>query len=227
MRFFSLSLSLFLVSTELIAQDIPKTDTDTTLSGKIDVMPSYPGGLTAWRRFLEKNLKAETAIDNGAPAGKYTVWASFIVDKEGNVSDVKTQNNPGYGMAEEVIRLISKSGQWTAGKMGDRNVKTFFRQPITFMVPTDFLEVVCPAGTYTLFENSPNEVSFLPLKGKASDLNFSISRGSITAISEGKYNIVVSGTERVLLQVKDKKGKLVEQISFEVKPKEQPAKISQ
>jgi protein TonB len=53
--------------------------------------------MAAWQKFLERNLNASVPVDNGAPPGKYPVVLSFIVDKTGAFSDIKAENDPGYG----------------------------------------------------------------------------------------------------------------------------------
>jgi protein TonB len=72
---------------------------------------------------------------NGAPpASQLTVVVSFVVDKEGNVSEVKAENNPGYGTAEEAVRVIKKGPKWIPAVQNNRNVMYRQRQSITFLV---------------------------------------------------------------------------------------------
>jgi len=47
-------------------------------------------------------------VENAAPAGHYSVVIRFVVDKEGNVSDIEALTNHGYGMEQEAIRAIKK-----------------------------------------------------------------------------------------------------------------------
>jgi len=79
-------------------------------------------------------LNSETAAENGAPAGRYTVTLSFIVDREGNISDIQTLNDPGYGTAAEAIKVIKKSKQWIPAIQNGRNVIYRQKQSITFVV---------------------------------------------------------------------------------------------
>ncbi|HMK27060.1 MAG TPA: energy transducer TonB [Chitinophagaceae bacterium] len=87
-----------------------------------------------WKKFLIKNLKAETPVDNGAGVGRYTVVIQFVVDKEGNVSDIKALTNHGYGMEEEALRVIKKSPQWEPAIYNGYKVKAYHKQMITFDV---------------------------------------------------------------------------------------------
>src|SRR5262245_41541318 len=68
---------------------------------KVDKEAFYPGGEAGWKQFLVKNLNPNVPVDNGAPVGIYTVYALFIVNKEGIVSDIKALTNVGYGMENE------------------------------------------------------------------------------------------------------------------------------
>lgn len=94
----------------------------------------FPGGINAWMEYLEKNLRTEIPVDNGAPAGTYTVVVSFVVDKDGNISDVQAINDPGYGTADEAVRVIKRSKQWNPAMQNGRPVIYRQKQTITFVV---------------------------------------------------------------------------------------------
>jgi len=101
---------------------------------KVEKEAEFPGGDKAWMKFLTNNLNGQVPLDHEAPAGKYTVWIQFIVDKEGKVSDLKALTNNGYGMEDEAMRVLRKVPQWTPALQNGRNVKAYRKQPITFVV---------------------------------------------------------------------------------------------
>ena len=111
-----------------------KEDDENKIFEKVEVEAAFPGGESAWKKFLERNLRADVATENGAPAGSYTVWVQFVVDKEGNVSDVKALTNHGYGMEDEAVRVIKKGPQWKPAIQNGRQVKAYRKQPITFQI---------------------------------------------------------------------------------------------
>jgi protein TonB len=111
-----------------------KDDDENKIFEKVEIEAAFPGGDAAWRRFLEKNLQNFNPADNGAPAGSYTVYVQFVVDKEGNISDVRALTNKGYGMEEEAVKVIKKGPKWTPAIQNGRNVKAYRKQPITFQV---------------------------------------------------------------------------------------------
>jgi len=103
----------------------------------VQIAAEFPGGLAAWQKYLERNLNRDLPADNGAPPGKYTVTVSFIVDKTGVISDVKAENNPGYGTADEAVRVIRKGPNWKPAVQNGRNVIYRHKQNITFVLSED------------------------------------------------------------------------------------------
>lgn len=100
----------------------------------VQIVAQFPGGLDAWKRYLEKNLNASLPAENGAQSGKYTVMVSFVVDKEGNISEVKSENTPGFGTEAEAIRIIKKGPRWQPAIQNGIKVAYRVRQLVTFMV---------------------------------------------------------------------------------------------
>ena len=92
----------------------------------VEIEAKFPGGFKAWKIFLETTLDPSVPVDNGAPEGTYNIVVSFLVDKEGNVSEVKALNDPGFGIAEEAVKVIKKSKVWSPAI--NNNVKVIYRQ---------------------------------------------------------------------------------------------------
>src|SRR5689334_7072384 len=152
---FSLSAS---AQNENRADTLKLSDTTDHTFEKVDIDASFPGGDVGWRKFLEKNLKASIAVENGAPAGIYTVFVQFIVDKEGNLSNAKPLTNWGYGMEKEVLRLLTISPKWSPAIQNGRAVKAYRKQPVTFMIEEDGLEVYPTVG-HVLYIGVDNAVT--------------------------------------------------------------------
>lgn len=95
----------------------------------------FKSGVEAWGKFLSKNLRKNLPIRKKAPAGRYLVVIKFVVDIDGSLVDFEAETNNGYGMEEEVIRVLKLSPKWTPAYQGGKLVKNYLRQPITFVVP--------------------------------------------------------------------------------------------
>lgn len=100
----------------------------------VAVQAQFPGGPAAWQKFLERTLKQDVPVDNGAPPGDYPVVVSFLVDRDGNVTEVKAETDPGYGTAAEAVRVIQRSGKWVPAIQNGRNVIFRQKQSIIFRV---------------------------------------------------------------------------------------------
>ncbi len=100
----------------------------------VQIPAEFPGGIPAWTKYLERNLNRDLPVENGAPPGKYTVIVSFIVDKNGGISEVKAENDPGYGTKDEAVRVIKRGPNWKPAVQNGRQVIYRHKQSITFMV---------------------------------------------------------------------------------------------
>ena len=114
-----------------------KEDDENKIFDKVEIEASFPGGEAKWRQYLERNCNGQVASDDGAPEGTYTTIVQFVVDKEGNISDVKALTNHGYGMEEEAMRVIKKGPKWKPAIQNGRQVKAYRKQPITFVVTAE------------------------------------------------------------------------------------------
>ncbi|QEC66532.1 energy transducer TonB [Panacibacter ginsenosidivorans] len=100
----------------------------------VQIEAKFPGGQAAWIKYLQRNLNSDTPVENGAPPGNYTVIVSFLVDKNGNISEVQPLNDPGYGTAAEAVRVIKKGPAWSPAVQNGRNVIYRQKQSVTFQV---------------------------------------------------------------------------------------------
>lgn len=132
---------LFLATNILSNAQNPKVS-DSALVGdmiftSVQVESEFEGGMQGWVTFIRKNLNGDVPTNNGAPAGKYTVEVSFVVDKEGNVLDIKAVKDPGFGTAQETIRVLKLSPKWRPGYQNGIAVKSLKKQKLSFVVEVD------------------------------------------------------------------------------------------
>lgn len=196
---------------------VDSADLDGSTFVKVDVEATYPGGIQGWRRFLEKNLNANVPVDNGAPIGIYTVIAQFIVDKNGNLSDIKTLTNFGYGMEQEVIRILKTSTQWIPAKQNERVVRAYRKQPVTFVIEDESIEIVMDEP-YTLYIGNDNKIKIKVAKVKTEDLELSLTHGTIQPDGNGNFIIQVSKPGKSILNI-SRKNRSLGSVYFIVKKK--------
>ena len=107
---------------------------DNTIYGKtgVDVMPEPDGGAAGWKKFLEKNLRYPGAASDASKSGK--VWVSFIVEKDGQISNVIVDQGAGYGMDEEALRVLKLSKKWKPGIQNGQPVRVKYTLPLNFVL---------------------------------------------------------------------------------------------
>lgn len=106
------------------------TEVHTTIG--LERMPEPVGGAGAWGKFLNKNLKyPDMAIDQHM-SGK--VWVSFIVEKDGHLSNIVVDRGSGYGMDEEALRVLKLAPAWRPGIQNGQPVRVKYNIPINFQL---------------------------------------------------------------------------------------------
>jgi protein TonB len=116
--------------------EIPKKKDDDMdgIFTKVEIESEYPGGPPAWQRYLNKNLHYPPEALDQEIQGKVVV--QFIVDKEGNISEVQPLSGP-EELRKEAVRVIKGSGKWTAAIQNGRHVKSYKNQTIIFSIGSE------------------------------------------------------------------------------------------
>jgi protein TonB len=111
-------------------KDSLPTDSGTRIFTKVDKPAEFPGGAEGWRSYLEQNLNYPKKAQRQKIEGMVKV--QFLVDKEGNISEVAAVNDPGGGLAEEATRIIAKGPKWIPAEQNGKKVIYRHIQAITF-----------------------------------------------------------------------------------------------
>ncbi|MEO6150679.1 MAG: energy transducer TonB [Mucilaginibacter sp.] len=98
----------------------------TTLGVVIsEVYPEFPGGTKAWKAFLQKNIRPIKGT-------KGRVFASFTVEKDGSLTNIKIERGLNNDADKEVLRVLKLSPKWKPGMLIDKPVETKFNIPVNF-----------------------------------------------------------------------------------------------
>jgi len=106
-----------------------QTAKDSTFK-PIEVVPSFPGGIEAFYKFIMKNLRYPDVAYRNNTFGKVIV--SFVVERDGSITDVKVSRGIGDGCDEEAVRVIKLSPPWSPGMQGGKPVRVAYSVPIMF-----------------------------------------------------------------------------------------------
>ncbi|HRS54282.1 MAG TPA: energy transducer TonB [Bacteroidales bacterium] len=98
----------------------------------VEEQPSFPGGEEARIKFIASNIKyPQIARENGIE-GK--VFVTFVVEKDGSITNVKLLRDIGGGCGEEAIRVVKAMPKWIPGKQRGQPVRVQFNMPINFVL---------------------------------------------------------------------------------------------
>jgi periplasmic protein TonB len=77
-------------------------------SGTVEVKPEFPGGIQEFYNYIGRNFY--TPSDKNFKGGKIIV--SFVIEKDGSVTDIDVKRDIGFGTKEETIRVLKESIKW-------------------------------------------------------------------------------------------------------------------
>ena len=96
----------------------------------VEDMPEYPGGMEAMMKFVAENLKYPQQMQKEKVEGR--VLLSFVVEKDGSVTNIEEVKSPHPVLTEEAIRVVKLMPKWKPGKQDGKEVRVQFNLPITF-----------------------------------------------------------------------------------------------
>lgn len=97
---------------ELIPSDNPNSEYNIAYpESTVETKPEFPGGNEAFQLFIKKNYKQTESSDS-----KGKIYLTFIIEKDGSLTDIKVIRDFGHGSGEEAINVLKKSPNWIPGK---------------------------------------------------------------------------------------------------------------
>ncbi|SHM68935.1 M56 family metallopeptidase [Flavobacterium chilense] len=128
------ALLLFMFSTKTMAQtekNGPKKSDGFTVSYDTASVkePEFPGGIEEFYKFIGKNFKMPSEASKHNIDGK--IQMSFSVEKDGSLSDFKVVKDSGFGIGDEIIRVLKLSPKWIPASKDGNPVKVSYGLPVT------------------------------------------------------------------------------------------------
>jgi protein TonB len=98
----------------------------------VEQMPEFPGGASNMMKFIAENVKYPAMAREAGISGN--VFVSFVVNRNGEISNVKILRGIGGGCDEEAIRVVRLMPSWIPGKQNGKPVPVQFNLPIKFIL---------------------------------------------------------------------------------------------
>ena len=96
----------------------------------VEEMPQFPGGPSALFEFLSKNIQYPKDAEKAKLEGRVIV--TFVVKKDGSITDAKVVKSVAPSLDAEALRVINAMPNWTPGKQGGQPVNVKYTVPLTF-----------------------------------------------------------------------------------------------
>lgn len=110
--------------------NIPQPVNSTRVYDVVEQMPSFPGGISGLRTYLNQNIRYPAEAQENCVQGRVVV--SFVVEKDGHISDVTVLRSVDPSLDKEAIRVVRNMPRWTPGKQGGELVRVRYNVPVSF-----------------------------------------------------------------------------------------------
>ena len=108
----------------------PKEEFTQKVFDVVEVMPSFPGGQAALLQYLNSHVKYPVVAQENGIQGRVTI--SFVVERDGSITDVKVARSVDPSLDKEAARVVSSMPRWTPGKQNGSAVRVKFNVPVVF-----------------------------------------------------------------------------------------------
>jgi periplasmic protein TonB len=113
-----------------VKQEDEESAEETQIFMVVESMPLFPGGETALYKFLAENIKYPQMAKESGIQGR--VFVTFVVERDGSVTDVRVLRGIGGGCDEEAIRVVKNMPKWAPGKQRGKSVRVQYNLPVKF-----------------------------------------------------------------------------------------------
>lgn len=104
---------------------VEEVDNNIYNTAGIEVKPDFPGGIEKFYGYVGKNYQVP---EEEGLKGK--VFVSFVVEKDGSLTDIKVIRDIGYGTGKEAIRVLKSCPRWNPGEQNGKKVRVLYSLPI-------------------------------------------------------------------------------------------------
>ena len=108
----------------------PKPEVATKVFDVVEEMPSFPGGNGALMSYLYSNTKYPVVAQENGVQGRVII--SFVVERDGSISDVKVARSVDPSLDREAQRVVKSMPRWTPGKQNGQTVRVKYTVPVVF-----------------------------------------------------------------------------------------------
>ncbi len=125
-----LLISVYLISCGSNKKITKEKDNDDTIFIIVEQMPQFPGGNDGLRKFLASTVRYPIEAQLKKIQGR--VFVSFVVEKDGFISNVKVSRATNTILDKEAVRVVQRMPKWSPGLQKQKPVRVKYTIPINF-----------------------------------------------------------------------------------------------
>lgn len=137
-KLFILTFAALAISSSAMAQEQRshtnvnnnRNEQDNRVFDVVEQQPSFPGGPSALNNWIRNNISYPAEAVKNEIEGRVTV--SFIVEKDGSISNVKVVHPIEPSLDKEAVRLVAMMPKWKPGRQNGQPARVKYFVPITF-----------------------------------------------------------------------------------------------
>ena len=137
-----------------------KEDSPQDVFDVVEKMPEFPGGVQELLGFLSKTIKYPAEAEKAGKQGR--VIATFVVRKDGSISDARVVKSVDPLLDAEALRVINAMPAWIPGTQNGKPVNVKYTVPISFRLDGKTKEAPTAVGTFTPTEKPTAVGIFTP-----------------------------------------------------------------
>ncbi len=137
-----------------------KEDSPQDVFDVVEKMPEFPGGVQELLGFLSKTIKYPAEAEKAGKQGR--VIATFVVRKDGSISDARVVKSVDPLLDAEALRVINAMPAWIPGTQNGKPVNVKYTVPISFRLDGKTKEAPTAVGTFTPTEKPTAVGTFTP-----------------------------------------------------------------
>jgi len=111
---------------------ITEGDGEGTIFVAAEVSPVFPGGMKAFFEYVARHYQYPMAAKEQGIKGRLVL--SFIVERDGSLTDIQVVRDLGLGTGEEAVRLLRDAPKWKPGIQNGRPVRVRYQLPIALQI---------------------------------------------------------------------------------------------
>ncbi|MBQ2375850.1 MAG: energy transducer TonB [Bacteroidales bacterium] len=111
-------------------EEVEEEEDTQTIFTVVEESAMFPGGQEELMKYISENLRYPQQAREAGTQG--LVYVTFVVEKDGSLTDIRILRDLGNGCGEEAVRIVKTMPKWIPAKKRGKEVKMQYNLPVKF-----------------------------------------------------------------------------------------------